>query len=207
MADASTLKEFEIPPLAGFRGPLEAIDTTLQATPLWRILKRDFPDWYGERLKEAAALAAQNKNDGAIGMQMARALVALRRQNFTYALAASFPELNAVARTFYENVVELQKQSNDACFEFISQGEASSTVVALLQGSLHVARLQAQMTAVFEAIADGRTAARVYPQPRKSDYDALASDLTSAAGRKPTCSCFPTSRRLRTPERPRCARW
>ena len=109
---------------------------------------------------------------------MARALMALRRQNFTYALAASFPKLKAVATTFYANLVELQKQSNDACFEFISHGEASSTVVALLQGSPHVAHLQAQLTAVFEAIADGRTAARVYPQPRKSDYDALASDLT-----------------------------
>jgi hypothetical protein len=51
-------------------------------------------------------------------------------------------------------------------------------LLALLQGSPHVAHLQAQPTAVFEAIADRRAAARVYPQPRKSDYDALASDLT-----------------------------
>ena len=171
-------KDFEVPPLVGFTGSAESINATLQTTPLWRILKRDFPDWYAERLKEAAALAAQNKNDGAIGQQMARALVALRRQNVSYALGASFPKLKAVAATFYENLVELQKQSNEACFEFISQGEASSTVVALLQGSPHVAHLQAQLTAVFEAIADGHTTGRVYPQPRKSDYDALAIDLT-----------------------------
>jgi hypothetical protein len=30
---------------------------------------------------------------------------------------------------------------------------------------------------VFEAIADGRKTARVYPQPRKADYEALAGDL------------------------------
>jgi hypothetical protein len=175
--EASSNKDFEVPPLVGFRGSEDAIDVALQATPLWRVLKRDFKDWYGERLKQAAALAAQKKDDAAIGQEMARALVALRRQNVNYALSASFPRLKAVAQTFYENVVGLQNQSADACFEFISQGEASATVVALLQGSAHVARLQAQLTAVFEAIAEGRTTSRVYPQPHKADYDALAGDL------------------------------
>jgi hypothetical protein len=50
----------ELPPLGGFSGSPEAIDTSLQATPLWRVLKREFPEWYAERLKEAAALAAKN---------------------------------------------------------------------------------------------------------------------------------------------------
>jgi hypothetical protein len=167
----------DVSPLVGFRGSPEAINAALQATPLWRVLKREFPDWYAERLKEAAALAAENKDDAAIGQQMARALVALRRQNVTHALAASFPKLKAVATSFYANLVELKKQSSDACFEFISQGEASATVVAFLQGSPHVAPLQAQLTAVFEAIADGRRAQRVYPQPKKADYEALTNDL------------------------------
>jgi hypothetical protein len=34
------------------------------------------------------------------------------------------------------------------------------------------------MTAVFEAIADGRKSPRVYPGPRKTDYDMLAGELT-----------------------------
>jgi len=177
LAEIGREKDFAIPPLVGFRGSEQAINAALQATPLWRVLKRGFPDWYAERLKEAALLAAQKKDDAAIGQQMARALVALRRQNVNYALSASYPKLKAVAVTFYDNVVELQKQSNDACFQFISQGEASTAVVALLQGSPHVARLQAQLTAVFEAIADERSTARVYPHPYKADYDALASDL------------------------------
>jgi hypothetical protein len=42
---------------------LEGIDVSLQATPLWRTLKREFPDWYAKRLKEAAGLAAQNQDD------------------------------------------------------------------------------------------------------------------------------------------------
>jgi hypothetical protein len=186
----------EVPPLAGFSGSPEKINVTLQATPLWRILKRDFPDWYAERLMQAAALAAQNMDDGAIGQQMARALVALRRQNFGYALAASFPKLKAVAATFYENLVDLQKQSDNACFDFISRGETSPTVVALLQGSPYVGHLQAQLTAVFEAIADGRTTGRVYPQPRKSDYDALASDLTQRGWTQADMQLFSDERAL-----------
>ena len=114
----------------------------------------------------------------------------------THALAASFPKLKAVATTFYANLVELQKQSNDACFEFISQGEASSTAVTLPQGSPHVAHLQAQLTAVFEAIADGRTTGRVYPQPRKSDYDALANDLTQRGWTQADMQLFSDERAL-----------
>jgi hypothetical protein len=55
-------------------------------------------------------------------------------------------------------------------------------MVALLQGSPHVARLQAHLTAVFEAIANGRTlhpagSARVYSKPNEDDFDVLANDL------------------------------
>jgi hypothetical protein len=175
-------KGLDIPPFKGFSGPPEAIDSALQETPLWRVLKREFPEWYAERLKEGAALAAQKKDESAIAQQMARALVALRRQNVNAALGASFPQLKAVAATFYDNLVELRKHSTDACFQFISQGEASPVVVSLLQGSSQTATLQAQLTAVFEAVADGRKAARVYPQPRKSDYDALQADLTGKRG-------------------------
>jgi hypothetical protein len=186
----------EVPPLAGFSGSVEAIDTTLQATPLWQILKRNFPDWYAERVKEAAALAAQNKNDAAIGQQMARALVALRRQNFSYALVASFPKLKAIATIFYENLVELQKASTDGCFNFISQGEAGPTTVALLQGSPHVAHLQAQLIAVFEAIADGRKTMHVYPPPSKADYNALASELTQRGWTQADMQLFSDERAL-----------
>jgi hypothetical protein len=82
-----------------------------------------------------------------------------------------------VAASFYENLVALRKHSVEACYGFISQGEANPVVISLLQGSPHTAPLQTLMTAVFEAIADGRKTPRVYPQPKKSDYDTLAADL------------------------------
>src|SRR5262245_51675126 len=39
-------KSLETPPLVGFRaGTTEAVDSALQATALWRVIKREFPDW------------------------------------------------------------------------------------------------------------------------------------------------------------------
>jgi hypothetical protein len=83
-----------------------------------------------------------------------------------------------VAATFYENLAKLRGLSTDACFAFISAGETSPVIVKMLQGSNQTAYLQAQLTTVFEAIAEGRKQPRVYPQPRQEDYDMLASDLT-----------------------------
>src|SRR5262249_23059842 len=87
------------------------------------------------------------------------------------------PRLKAVATSFFDNLVKLRSHSVEACYGFISQGEASPLIVSMLQGSEHTVHLQAQLTAVFEAIAEGRQQARVYPQPRQADYDALAGDL------------------------------
>lgn len=189
-------KDLDTSPLKGFRGAPDALDPTLQATPLWRVLKRDYPEWYAERLKEIAVLAAENKDDLAIGQQMARALVALRRQNASNALGAGFLQLKVVASTFYENLVQLGKNSNEACFEFISQGEAGPLIVSLMQNPAYTAHLQAQVIAVFEAIADGRKAARAYPQPRKTDYDSLAADLNKLGWSQADLQLFTDERAL-----------
>ena len=93
------------------------------------------------------------------------------------ALSATLPRLKALAAAFHDNLVKLRKQNPEACFGFISQGEAQPAIVAMLQGSEHTAYLQAQLTAVFDAIAEGRKQPRVYPQPRQADYDVLAADL------------------------------
>jgi hypothetical protein len=182
--------------LTGLTGSTEEIDARLQATKLWRIIKREFPDWYAERLKETADLAAQDKGDAAIGQHLARAVVALRRQQVPQALAAGYPQLKAVATTFYQNLAQLRKQSIEACFAFISQGEASPVIVSLMQNPEHAAPLEAQLTAVFEAIADGRKTARVYPQPRKSDYDTLAGDLAKRGWTQADMQLFSDERAL-----------
>ena len=170
-------KSLEVPPLAGFTDTPETTDAKLQATALWRVIKREFPDWYTQRLAESATLARASTDEAAIGQQMARKLVELRRQQVANALSATLPRLKSVATAFYDNLVQLRRHSTDACYGFISQGEANPAIVTLLQGSEHTAHLQAQLTSVFEAIAEGRKQPRVYPQPRQTDYDKLAADL------------------------------
>jgi hypothetical protein len=186
----------DVSPLQGFAPDAAQMDANFQATPLWRILKREFPEWYGERLKEIAALSQQSKDESQIAQQMGRALVALRRQQTDNALSASLPSLKRIASTFYDNIAELRKQSTDACFAFISQGEASPLIVGLLQGSPHTARLQSQLVSVFEAAADGRKLARVYPKPRKTDYETLATALTSLGWSQTDMQLFSDEREL-----------
>lgn len=170
-------KSLEVPPLTGFTDTSETTDAKLQATALWRVIKREFPDWYTQRLAESATLARSGKDEAAIGQHMARRLVELRRQQIANALSATLPRLKSVAVAFHDNLVQLRKHSTEACYGFISQGEANPAIVTMLQGSAHTSHLQAQLTSVFEAIAEGRKQPRVYPQPRQTDYDKLAADL------------------------------
>jgi GYF domain 2 len=175
--DGGARKSMAASPFPPLAGSAEQMDAALQTAALWRVIKREFPDWYADRLKDTVKLAGENKDDGEKGQYLARALVGLRRQQVENALAASPPRLKAVASAFFDNLVQLRKHSVDACFGFISQGEANPAIVKLLQGSEHTAHLQVEMTAVFEAIAEGRKWPRVYTPPRKTDYDMLAVEL------------------------------
>lgn len=178
----SDRRTLDVAPFKGLVGTPEEIDGALQQGALWRVLKREFPEWYGARVKQAGELSAKQASNAEIAQQIAMALVTLRRQQLNNALSASVPRLKLVATTFYENLVQLRKSSDIACFEFIARGEASPLVITMLQGSAQVPNLQAQMTAVYEAIADGRKTPRAYPQPRKEDYEKLAQDLTKDRG-------------------------
>ncbi len=159
-------------------GPAEAIDGRLQRTALWSNVKREFPHWYEERIKETAKLAAEKKPDAAMAKYLLESLVALRRKHANDALAASPAKLVNVAQAFLGNLKRISSESTSACYSFISQGEASPAVVDLLQKPETHQNVQAQLTAVFEAIADGRKTQTKHTAPDKSDYDALAEQLT-----------------------------
>jgi hypothetical protein len=171
-------KSLETPPLIGFRaGTMEAIDAGLQNTALWRVLKREFPDWYSKRIEEAANLARENKDDAVIGQYVARKLVELRRQQVANGLSARLPMLKTVASAYLDTLGKLRAQSPEACGGFVRQGEAEPLIVGYLQGSQQTAHLQSLLTAVFEAIADGRQVPRVHPQPNQAQYAMLAAEL------------------------------
>jgi hypothetical protein len=156
--------------------PVE-VDRRLQRSAVWKLLKTEFPDWYGDRVRDTARLKSEGKADKAISQHLAEQLVALRRKHVTDALAASPQNLKSVATAFLENLERLSRHSVDACYGFISQGETNPLIVELTQASEHTPSLQRQAAAIFTAIVEGRRTPAQHRQPTREDYDQLAMQL------------------------------
>jgi uncharacterized protein DUF4339 len=183
-------------PFQGFSSSPEEIDANFQKSPLWRLIKAEFPDWYADQVKEVARLRGEQKDDKAIAQHLAGALVALRRKHVAEALSASAPRLRSVASSFLDNLGRLATNSIDACYAFISQGETSPAMVELLRDSDYTPHLQAQVVAVFQAIAEGRKSPRQQTAPRREDYDALASQLAKRGWTAADLQLFSDARAL-----------
>ncbi len=166
-------------PFATAGGTIEDIDENFQRTPIWRHIKQEFPEWYAERVQEAARFAAEKRGDSAIARHLAEAVVSLRRKHAEQALTASPERLRFVATAFLDNLQSLAKHNVDTCYGFISQGETYPQVLEMMQKPAGSEALQKQVMAVFEAISEGRKAPKSYLPPRKSDYDALATELNA----------------------------
>lgn len=156
----------------------QALDARFQQTPMWSVVKREFPDWYSEQLKEAATLNAQKQPPTAVYKHLAEALVALRRQHAQEALAASTDKLKVVASAFLDNLKSLSERSVGACYGFISQGETAPVVLELMQTPDQAASVQTQVAAIFEAIADGRKTPTQHEKAVKTDYEVLVQELS-----------------------------
>ena len=171
-------KALDVPPFAGLRGSAEAIDARMQTAALWQVMKREFPDWYAQRLDELVAMGRENKGDADVGQHLARKLVELRRRQVVNGLSATLPRIKSVVVAYHENLSRLRRESPATCYGFISEGEENPAVVDfLLRASKHTAHLQAQLTAVFEAVAEGRKQPRVYPRPTPAHHELLAANL------------------------------
>jgi GYF domain 2 len=165
------------PPLVGFGDSVEAIDEKLQRSLLWRTAKREFADWYEARVREAAKLRSENQDDRAVAEHMVKSLVELRRLHAPDALSAGLPALKQIAAAFVDNLTRLKQHSIEACYSMITQGESSPLIVNLMRTPEYAGPLLLQLTAIFDAIAEGRKIARVYPAPKRGDYDVLAASL------------------------------
>lgn len=154
-----------------------ALDARLQPIGTWRIVKRDFPDWYETRMKEAADLAAQGKTDAEVDKHIVGELVKLRRQNSKDALAAPPENLRRMAGMFLENLKALEAYGVAACYAFISRGEVTGVVVEMLQTPGKGEHVNNQLVSIFESMAIGRNAPVKYAPPEKTDYDVLATEL------------------------------
>jgi GYF domain 2 len=122
-----------ITPFAAAAGNPDTTDQNFQRSEIWRHIKREFPEWYADRVQEAVKLAGEQKGDTAIAKHLAEAVVALRRKHADQALTASPERLRFVATAFLDNLQALSKQNVEICYGFISQGETFPAVLDMLQ--------------------------------------------------------------------------
>lgn len=177
-ADAAPAPAQAAPVTASINDPaLAALDARYQQTPLWTVAKREFPDWYGERLRGVAELEGKQAPPSAVAKYLVEQLVALRRKNADSALASSPARLKTIAAAFLDNLQQLSAHGAETCYGFISQGEVNPRIIELFQEPAQAAPIEAQAQAILEAIAEGRTAPNNHSRPQKSDYDMLAAQL------------------------------
>ncbi len=174
----------------------ETLDARLQKMPLWGAIKRQFPNWYGDLVRETVKLSGDDPQGAAMTKHLAESLVELRRQNATAALSASPARLRAIAEAFLENLRALKARSTEACYAFISQGETSPATIGLLENPGDGRPMQNQVAAIIAAIAEGRAAPVAREKPTKNDYDTLAASLMKIGWKEEDLRLFANPRAL-----------
>jgi hypothetical protein len=159
-------------------GPsMEDIDRKLQGRTMWVSIKREFPEWYQLRVSEVARLTADQKDQTEINRYLVGELVSLRRENAQHALAASTSRHKELAAAFLANLKQLAAESGDGCYDFISKGESSATIVSRIDDPAKSAELESQVVAIVTAISEGKKQPAQHAAPIKTDYDVLAGEL------------------------------
>ncbi|MGQ0672301.1 MAG: DUF4339 domain-containing protein [Hyphomicrobium sp.] len=157
--------------------PNPALDERLQKLPVWKVLKRDFADWYARRLSDAAELTAKGTTAEDLDKFLIGEMVKLRKQNAPVALAAPADKLIGMATAFLDNLKALEAIGVPTCYALISKGETAGALVELLQTPDKGKEINAQVLAVFDAVAAGKTEQIKRESPKKPDYDVLATEL------------------------------
>ncbi len=152
-------------------------DAELQNSEMWRLLKKDFPDWYKERVSDIIRMREEDKNQSEIATHLVTELVNLRRKHAEQALAANTDRLVEIARTFLANLKKLAAVDDAVCYSFISQGETSPSVIALNPERGYSETIEEQIVAIFRAISEGKRSPNTRLRAQKPDYDRLAEQL------------------------------
>ena len=202
---AATAKPLSAATLQEFPDTTGGISEMLQKGHLWNVVREAFPEWYEERVREAARLVAEKKTDEAVTKHFIDSLVALRRKNADHAFLATLPMLEQVARTFRDSLEALTKHSNVACYSLISNGEGTRGMVTLFRDPTYSPTLQTGLAAVFQAVADGRSNPSNNLPARRADYDMLTKELQSLGWKEQDINLFSDSEALaKTPPEQVC---
>lgn len=169
--------------------PLDTIDSNLQKSQLWRVIKTEFPNWYQERVQEISKLS-NTASETDLSKHLIGKLVALRREHAKHALSSSTEHLQSIAGAFLANLKSLAGHSTDACYTFISKGETSPAVISLFPKPGYGDAIEGQIAAVFRAVADGRKSPVERDKATKPDYDILSSELTNIGWSKADVGLF-----------------
>ncbi len=172
-----------------------SMDEFLQKSALWQRLKQDFPDWYRELNADLSRQSADGRTERELQATIIRSQVELRRKHSGDALAAGSANLKAIAASFVENLSRLSRESTAACYGYISQGEASPAIAELKSAQQRVG-LEAQLSAIFAAVAEGRKSPVRYDAPKREDYDALSNQLSKRGWTAADLQVFTDARAL-----------
>src|SRR5262245_19891750 len=174
----------------------DLIDVSLQKSAVWRVLKRDFSDWYTERLADVERMRTQRQDEKVVTKFLADVIVTLRRRNGQAALQSSPEHLKQMASAFVTNLKQLASRDGQTCYGLISYGEASPFMLELSRTPAFAETLQKQLVAIFEAITDGRTNRRIHPATRRTDYDFLTKELTARGWTQADLATFSDPQKL-----------
>jgi hypothetical protein len=174
----------------------EAVDAALQRTAIWRVLKRDYADWYGERVADIVRMRSEKQDEQKISKFMADVIVVLRRKNAQTALQSSPAHLKNMASSFIANLKSLATRDAQTCFGFISFGEATPFMLELSKTPTFAEPMQRQMLSIFEAISQARKDRVVHPSTRRTDYDVLSAELTARGWTQEDLTTFSNPKKL-----------
>ena len=195
---AGPVETFRAPPYSAPGETKEEIDASLQRIAIWRYLKRQFADWYEERVVEIERMRAQKRDERVITQYMVDVIVTLRRRFAQSALQASPEHLRAMSTAFVTNLKQLGSRDGATCYAFITHGETSPFMIELSNTPAFAETLQKQMISVFQGVVDARSNKKVHAATRREDYIALTGELTQRGWTQQDLATFSDPQRLST---------
>jgi GYF domain 2 len=150
----------------------------LLKTPLWATFKAGFPHWAEKINDRVSAMNSAGASEEEVATVVMRAMVKLRRSHAATALSAPPENLKTIAAAFVANLQFLRKNSVEACYGFIAEGDLNKLVLPMMLDPARAGPLHRQPIAVLRAINAGRTSKIAYASPKKEDFEALSNQLT-----------------------------
>jgi hypothetical protein len=196
LSGGSSAEAFRLSPYVGEGETRAQIDASLQKTAIWRLLKREFREWYDERLADVERMRAQKSDEKVISKFLADVIVTLRRRHAQAALQSSPEHLKRMSAAFVAHLKQLASRDGATCHGYITFGEAHPFMIELARTPAFGEPLHRQIVAIFEGIVHGRANSVIHAATRRTDYDALTAELTGRGWSAQDLATFSDPRQL-----------